>query len=110
MQSFYVNIEELETEAEPELVVLVKLLSTFGPLPDALIAHVNDNEASEILNGLWEAIRENGAAENFADWTEDVFPNLNDEAKRLILRMTNLDPARRVGISEILTDAYWLGD
>jgi hypothetical protein len=45
---------------------------------------------------------------DFADWTEGVFPNLTDEAKRLILRMTNLDPAKRATMSEIVKDSYWV--
>ena len=44
------------------------------------------------------------------NWTEDVFPNLTDEAKRLILRMTNLDPAMRATMSEIVKDNYWVED
>jgi serine/threonine protein kinase len=43
-----------------------------------------------------------------AGWTEDVFPNLTDEAKRLILRMTNLDPTKRATMSEIVEDSYWV--
>jgi hypothetical protein len=87
-------------------VVLFKLLSTFGPLPDALVKHVNNDEARELLTGLWQAIRENGLHEDFAEWSEDEFPNLDDGAKRLILRMTDLDPAKRAQISDIVTDAY----
>jgi hypothetical protein len=31
-----------------------------------------------------------------------------DEAKRLILRMTNLDPTKRATMSEIVEDSYWV--
>lgn len=107
MQSFHLNFEKFETE--PEVVVLFKLLSTFGPLPDALVKHVNDEEAGKLLNGLWQALRENEIKGHFAEWPENLFSNLNVEAKKLILRMTNLDPARRAPISDIITDAYWNG-
>ena len=99
-----------ELDTEPEVVVLFKLLSTFGPLPDALIKHVDDAKAGELLTDLWTAVKENDVNEKFADWTEDVFPNLTDEAKRLILRMTNLDPAMRATMSEIVKDNYWVED
>ncbi|KAF2790762.1 calcium/calmodulin dependent protein kinase-like protein [Melanomma pulvis-pyrius CBS 109.77] len=105
VQSFYLNFDEVE--AEPEMVVLFKLLSTFGPLPDALVKHVNEEKAGQVLTELWQVIIENQVNGDFADWSEDVFPNLDDEAKRLLLRMTNLDPARRAPISDIITDTYW---
>lgn len=104
MQSFHFDFEELDTE--PEVVVLFKLLSTFGPLPDALTKHIDDLKAGELSADLWQVIRENEVKGGFAQWSEDDFPNLNDEAKRIILRMANLDPARRAPISDIITDTY----
>jgi hypothetical protein len=89
------------------VVVLFKLLSMFGPLPDALVQHVGEEKNGEVLTGLWQVITENEVNGSFADWSEDVFPNLNDEAKRLILRMANLDPARRAPMSDIIKDTYW---
>jgi serine/threonine protein kinase len=97
VQSLHFDFAELDTE--PEVVILFKILSTFGPLPDALIKHVDDAKAGELLTDLWQAVKEN-----------DVFPNLTDEAKRLILRMTNLDPAKRATMSEIAKDSYWVED
>ena len=99
-----------ELDTEPEVVVLFKLLSTFGPLPGELIKHVDDANAGELLTDLWQAVKENDVNGDFADWTEGVFPNLTDEAKRLILRMTNLDPAKRATMSEIVKDSYWVED
>jgi hypothetical protein len=104
VQSLHFDFAELDTE--PEVVVLFKILSTFGPLPDALIKHVDDAKAGELLTDLWQAVKENDVDGDFADWTEDVFPNLTDEAKRLILRMANLDPAKKTTMSEIVKDSY----
>jgi serine/threonine protein kinase len=59
------------------------------------------------MEALWEAIKEEGLYEPFEDWSQNKFPNLNDEAKRLISRMTNLDPAQRATLSEIMKDPYW---
>jgi serine/threonine protein kinase len=104
-QCFHPDFETLDVE--PEAVILFKLLSAFGPLPDALVAHVNDNEAGVLLRGLWQAIAEDESNEAFEQWSQDIYPNLEHEAKKLILRMTNLDPAKRASMSEIVTDPYW---
>ncbi|KAF2760683.1 putative serine/threonine protein kinase [Pseudovirgaria hyperparasitica] len=94
-------------EVEPESVILFKLLSAFGPLPDALMKHVNDTESAELLKALWQAISEDETNESFDSWSSDTFPNLDSEVKRLILRMTNLDPLQRASMSDIMADAYW---
>ncbi|KAI0833084.1 hypothetical protein F5Y06DRAFT_280800 [Hypoxylon sp. FL0890] len=104
-QCFHPDFEKLEIEPEP--VILFKLLSVFGPLPDALVKHVNDEEAGALLKGLWQAIAEDESNEPFEQWSEEMFPNLDNEAKRLILRMTNLDPAKRALMSDIIMDPYW---
>lgn len=96
-----------ELEDKPELEVLIKFLSMFGPLPDALIQHVETEEAETLLTFLWNGIRETGHMEPFASWPEDTIPNLNAELKRLISRMTKLDPAKRASISDIIRDPYW---
>lgn len=88
-------------------MILFKLVSTFGPLPDALVKHVNDEEAGALLKGLWQAIAEDELDESFEHWSEEMFPNLDNEAKGLILRMTNLDPAKRALMSDIIMDPYW---
>ena len=102
VQSFHFNFDE--TDSEPEVVVLFKLLSIFGPLPNALLEHVDDEKAREFLTAIWQVIVENEIVDNLSNWPEDV---LNDDAKRLILRMTSLDPAQRAQMSDIITDAYW---
>ncbi|KAI1523938.1 calcium calmodulin dependent protein kinase, partial [Pyrenophora tritici-repentis] len=57
VQSLHFDFAELDTE--PEVVVLFKILSTFGPLPDALIKLVDDAKAGELLTDLWQAVKEN---------------------------------------------------
>ncbi|KAF2447578.1 putative serine/threonine protein kinase [Karstenula rhodostoma CBS 690.94] len=94
-------------EVEPESVILFKLLSAFGPLPDALVKHVNDAESEELLKALWQAISEDESNKTFDSWSSDTFPNLDSEVKRLILRMTNLDPVKRASMSDIMADTYW---
>jgi hypothetical protein len=104
-QCFHPDFEELDIE--PESVILFKLLSVFGPLPDGLVKHVDDEEAGALLQGLLQAIAEDGSNEPFEQWSEEMFPNLDDEAKRLVLGMANLNPAKRPLMSDIITDPYW---
>ena len=96
----------------PEIVTLAKLLCTFGPPPDALIKHVNDEKAGTLLKDLWDDITELGWHDPFEKWSEETnpenFPDLN-EARPLISRMTNLDPAKRAVMSDIMIDPYWRG-
>ena len=86
---------------------MFKLLSAFGPLPDALVKHVNDREAGALLKGLWQAISEDEPNESFEQWSEEMFPNLDNKAKKLILKIINLDSAKRALMSDIMTDPYW---
>lgn len=104
-QCFHVDFGKLDIEPEP--VILFKLLSVFGPLPDALVKHVDEEEAGALLKDLWQAILEDKLNKSFEKWSEEMLPNLDSEAKRLILRMTNLDPAKRVLMSDIVMDPYW---
>lgn len=88
---------------------MAKLLCAFGPLPDALVQHVNDEEAGARLKDQWREIEQAEAYDPFEQWSEENLPGftLNNEAKRLILRMTNLDPAKRALMSDIIMDPYW---
>ncbi|THZ04582.1 hypothetical protein D6C93_02388 [Aureobasidium pullulans] len=99
------NFDDLETDPEP--VILYKLLTAFGPLPKALVSHINDEQGGALMEGLWEAIEDEGLYEPFKDWPQKRFPNLDHEAKGLILRMTNLDPAKRATMSQVMEDPYW---
>ncbi len=103
-QCFHPDFEKLDIKPEP--VILFKLLSVSGPLPDALVKHVNDEEAGALLRGLWQAIAEDESNQAFEQWSEGTLPNLNSDA-RSILRMANLDPAKRALMSDIVMDPYW---
>jgi hypothetical protein len=43
----------------------------------------------------------------FEQWEEKYFPNLDPKTKRVISRMTNLDPKKRATIGQILEDSWW---
>ncbi|KAL1306342.1 hypothetical protein AAFC00_005057 [Neodothiora populina] len=99
------DVDNLEVEPEP--VILFKLLTAFGPVPDALIRRVNDERGSALLKGLWQSIEEEKLYDPFKRWEEQTFPNLDHEAKRVISSMTNLDPERRLTMAEVMEDPYW---
>lgn len=92
---------------KPETEVLIKFLSIFGPLPDELVRHVENEEAATLLTSLWEGVKGTDNMERLADWPEDDIPDLDARMKRLVSRMTNLDPQKRGSISDILKDSYW---
>jgi len=107
-ETLHPDFEQLEKEGtEPEAVILYKLLSIFGPVPPELITHVNDEYWSQLITALAQAIAEEDTNCRFEQWEESTFPNLDTEAKRVILSMTNLDPKKRATMDQILGDPWW---
>ncbi|EMR84966.1 hypothetical protein BcDW1_6415 [Botrytis cinerea BcDW1] len=47
--------------------------------------------------------------EPFEQWTEADYPNLNGDAERLIMVMTNLDHGKRAEMTDTMTDPFWDG-
>ena len=108
METLHPDFEQLQKEGtEPEYVILYKLLSMFGPVPPELIAHVNDEYWGELLTALSQVVADEDPSVRFEQWEENVFPNLNPETKRVISRMTNLDPKKRASMEEIMEDPWW---
>lgn len=111
IETLHPDFEQLEEDGvEPEHVVLYKLLSMFGPAPAELIRHVDDGYSAELLTALSRAVQEEEEEDpslRFEQWKETEFPNLTPETKRVILRMTDLDPKRRATIGQILDDPWW---
>lgn len=79
----------------------------FGPLPPGLITHINDEYWGELLTALSQVVAEEDPSGRFELWEESTFPNLDSEAKRVISRMTNLDPKKRATIDQMLEDPWW---
>ena len=108
METLHPDFQQLKEEGtEPEQVVLYKLLSMFGPVSSELILHVNDGYWNELLTALSQAAAEEDPSVRFRQWEETDFPNLNPETKRMILRMTNLNPKKRATMDQILEDRWW---
>jgi serine/threonine protein kinase len=107
METLHPDFEELrEAGIEPELEILSRLITFFGPVPSELVTHVNDEKWGRILMELSEATAEDPSI-RFSQWKEDDFPNLDAETKRVISMMVNLNPAERATISQVLSDPWW---
>lgn len=108
VETLHPDFEQLKKEGtEPEQVILYKLLSIFGPLPRELITHVNDEYWGELLKALSQVVAGEDPSGRFEQWQENLFPNLDPETKRVISRMTNLDPKKRATMDQILEDPWW---
>ncbi len=108
VETLHPDVEQLQKEGiEPEQVILYKLLSIFGPLPPELITHFNDEYWGELLTALSQVVADEDPSVRFEQWEDEAFPNLDPDTKRVISRMTNLDPKRRAPMDEILEDPWW---
>lgn len=108
MEVLHPDFRELrEADIEPEIEILSRLIAFFGPVPPELVAHINDERWGNILMELSEAMAEGGPGTRFEQWEQESFPNLGPETKRVIARMTNLDPAARATIFQVLEDRWW---
>lgn len=107
METLHPDFKELrEAGIEPELEIVGRLITFFGPVPPELVAHVNEQIWGNILMELSEATADDPSM-RFNQWKEEVFPNLDTETKRVISRMTKLNPAERGTMAEILKDPWW---
>jgi hypothetical protein len=99
-----------ENGMPPEQEIVVRHFMYFGPLPDALLKHVNDEKWTTLFQAASE-IAETEAAEDpdcrFERWSVDDAPQLTPEAKYMITNMTRLDPAQRASIDDVLKHPWW---
>lgn len=108
METLHPDFDQLKEDGvEAEQVMLYKLLSMFGPAPPGLVAHVDDEYWGELLSALSQVVADEDPSERFEQWDKNAFPNLDSEAKRMMLKMTDLDPKKRVAMDQILEDPWW---
>lgn len=107
-ETLHPNFEQLKRDGiEPEHLILWKLLSMLGPAPLELITHIDDEGWTEFFTELSKEVMKEDSSNRLEHWNESVFPNLNDENKRMILRMMNLNPAKRATVDQIMEDPWW---
>lgn len=109
VETLHPNFEELRKAGiEPELEIMSRLITYFGPISPQTIKHIDDQRWGAILMELSEKTVGDPNM-RFDQWTEEVFPNLDAETKRFISRMTKLSPTERATMSQILVDPWWSG-
>ncbi|KAL9104869.1 MAG: hypothetical protein Q9163_000255 [Psora crenata] len=95
-----------ESGIDPEQEIMIRHFLYFGPLPGGLLDQVNDEgwnfflkKASEVA----EMAAKDRPGAKFEQWGEELGP----EAKNMISGMTNLDPAARTTMKEVLKHEWW---
>ncbi|KAG9238291.1 kinase-like domain-containing protein [Amylocarpus encephaloides] len=94
----------------PEQEILHRHLLYFGPLPEGLLRQVKDEswrEALKKLSEMAEVTVNDDPGVRIEQWGEDVASNLSPGAKSIISSMTNLNPAARPTIDEVLKHEWW---
>lgn len=99
-----------ENGIPPEQEMVIRHFMYFGPLPDGLLRHVDDEKWTTLFRAASE-IAETEATEDpdcrFECWSVENAPHLTPEAKNMITHMTRLDPAQRTNIGEVLKHPWW---
>ena len=94
----------------PEQEILHRHLLYFGLLPEGLLQQVKDESWCNALKKLSEMAEITVADDpgvRFEQWGEDIAPNLSSEAKSMISRTMNLNPAARTTMDEVLKHQWW---
>ncbi|KAM5476925.1 hypothetical protein MauCBS54593_000196 [Microsporum audouinii] len=110
VETLHPDFEQLrKDEVDPELEIMGRLIAFFGPVPDELVTHVQHEEWGRVMTVLSESTMDGGPVGpgRFAKWDEKEYPNLDSEAKRMLLRLMNLGPSKRATMEEILEDPWW---
>ncbi|KAG4443809.1 hypothetical protein IFR05_000709 [Cadophora sp. M221] len=78
-------------------------------VPQELITHIDDDIWAERITKFAESLEGMGLGETerLENWPQEEQPDLDFETKRFISRMTNLDPAKRATMEEVMADAWW---
>lgn len=101
-------LRQAEVPFQQEIVV--RHLLYFGPLPKGLLEHVSDEKWGTLFN-LASEMAEISALDDpdarLKRWPKDVAPHMCSEAKDMVTKMTNLDPAARTTIDEVLDHPWW---
>jgi serine/threonine protein kinase len=94
----------------PEVEILSRCITFFGPVPSGLVRHVDDEYWEAVFLRLCQGAALEPYVPRFEEWDEDYCRNLEPETNRLIARMTNLDPAARPSMCEVAEDLEeWAG-
>ncbi|EZF28441.1 hypothetical protein TMEN_9321 [Trichophyton mentagrophytes] len=110
VETLHPDFEGLRKDGvDPELEIMGRLISFFGPVPKELVTHVQHEDWGKVMMVLSEALEDGSPVGpgRFTEWAEKDYPNLDGEAKRIFLRMLDLAPSKRVTMEEVLEDHWW---
>lgn len=97
--------DELEEGVLPEVEVLSNMLSYFGPLPEALVQHVNDSPWCQVLIALDQSFDKDNPRKPFSLWRD--IDGLEAEDKEFLRPLLNLAPRPRPAAEELLTHPWF---
>ncbi|EGE05765.1 serine/threonine protein kinase [Trichophyton equinum CBS 127.97] len=104
VESLRPDFKQLEIDGvDPELEIMGRLMAFFGPVPSELVTLVQHEEWGRVMTVLSEATMDGGPVGpgRFTTWDEKEYPNLDSEAKRVLLRLMDLAPSKRATMEEI---------
>nr|KMM70901.1 hypothetical protein CPAG_07210 [Coccidioides posadasii RMSCC 3488] len=110
VETLHPDFEQLKRDMiEPELEIMGRLISFFGPVPDELVTHVNNENWGQIMMAISEGTFDGGPVGpgRIEKWEEKDYPNLDSKTKRFLCRMTNLSPLKRATMEELMEDPWW---
>lgn len=93
----------------PEQEILTRHFCYFGPLPEGLLEHVNDEYWKDAFRGaseLGELEVKEMPLKRYDLWGQQNGP----EARDMISGMTKLDPKDRSTIDQVLDKQFWQSD
>ncbi|KAL8978580.1 MAG: hypothetical protein Q9205_005863 [Flavoplaca limonia] len=96
---------KLEEGVLPEVEVLTKQLSYFGPVPDGLVKLMGDSVWAQVLVMLNNSFGEEQLAQPFCLWINVT--SLDSSDKDFFLRVMKLDPAERPTAEKLLEDLWF---
>ncbi|KAL8747167.1 MAG: hypothetical protein Q9190_000931 [Brigantiaea leucoxantha] len=94
---------ELPEGVKPEMKVLERMVSHFGPVPMELLQHIDNDEWCIALIDINRSFNTSNPAKPFSKWKD--FQYLDTNTKRFFGRMVQLDPAKRATAEEPLGDS-----
>ncbi|OJD18960.1 hypothetical protein AJ78_01072 [Emergomyces pasteurianus Ep9510] len=110
VETLHPDFEQLKRDMiEPELEIMGRLISFFGPVPDELVTHVNNENWGQIMMTISEGTFDEGPVGpgRSEKWEKKDYPKLDSETKRFLWRMINLSPLERAAMEELLEDPWW---
>ena len=97
--------DKLEYGVTPEVEVLSNMFSYFGPLPPALMDHIEDSPWCSVFIGLDQSFDKNTPRKPFSLWRN--IEGLEPGDKEFFGQLLNLAPGLRPAAEELLAHPWF---